>query len=135
MISNPPAFGARIVDTILNTPELNQLWFACRFHKLIFRVDNLKTMSGRIIEMRKRLYEALVKKGTPGTWNHIVDQIGMFSYTGLSQAQCKCLIDKFHIYLVSNGRISMAGINSKNVDYVADAIHYAVTNFSADNKL
>ena len=65
-----------------------------------------------------------------GTWNHITDQIGMFSYTGLNENQVvECLIKKHHINLVKNGRISMAGINTKNVNYVADAIRDAVVNF------
>lgn len=63
-----------------------------------------------------------------GTWNHITDQIGMFSYTGLNEAQVQCLIKKHHIHMVTNGRISMAGINTKNVEYVANAIKDAATN-------
>lgn len=118
MVSNPPAFSPRIVSTILNTPSLYTEW-----------VGNLKTMSGRIQDMRQRLHQALLKRNTPGKWTHIVDQIGMFSFTGLDGAQVRCLIDKYHIYLADNGRISMAGINSKNVDYVAEAIDYAVRQF------
>lgn len=34
--------------------------------------------------MRKALRESLEKLGTVGKWNHITDQTGMFSYTGLS---------------------------------------------------
>lgn len=73
MYSNPPAFGGRIVDTILNDPNLRKEWYEC-----------IKIMSNRIINMRKALYDELVSLNTPGTWNHIVDQIGMFSYTGLN---------------------------------------------------
>lgn len=73
MYSNPPAFGARIVDAVLNDPVLRKEWYEC-----------IKIMSNRIIKMRKALYDELVRLGTPGTWNHIVDQIGMFSYTGLN---------------------------------------------------
>lgn len=73
MYSNPPAFGARIVDAVLNDPILRKEWYEC-----------IKIMSNRIIKMRKALYDELVRLGTPGTWNHIVDQIGMFSYTGLN---------------------------------------------------
>lgn len=72
-ISNPPAYGARIVDLVLNDKALYTEW-----------TENLKTMSGRIIEMRQRLFEKLKQLETPGTWNHIVDQIGMFSFTGLT---------------------------------------------------
>jgi len=50
----------------------------------------------------------------------------MFSYTGMSKAQCECLIDKWHIYLIKNGRISMAGVTTKNVEYLANAIKDAV---------
>jgi aspartate aminotransferase len=96
---------------------------------ITFRLDNIKTMSERIIKMRKALFDVLVQKQTPGTWNHITDQIGMFSYTGLTKEQCKCLIEKFHIYLVDNGRISMAGINEGNVEYVGNAIDYAVRTY------
>jgi aspartate aminotransferase len=117
MISNPPAFGARIVDTVLNTPALYEEW-----------VGNLKSMASRIAEMRRRLYDALVKRGTPGTWNHIVDQIGMFSYTGLTRPQVQCLKEKYHVYMAENGRISMAGLNSKNVDYFAEGVDFAVRN-------
>lgn len=73
MYSNPPAFGGRIVDTVLNSPDLRKEWYEC-----------IKIMSGRIIKMRKALYDELTRLETPGTWNHIVDQIGMFSYTGLN---------------------------------------------------
>jgi aspartate aminotransferase len=98
-------------------------------------------MSGRIIEMRKALFDALVKKGTPGTWNHIVDQIGMFSFTGLNRTQVKVLKENYHVYLTDNGRISMAGLNTSNVQYFAgmfvalfsvfilsDAVDYVVRN-------
>jgi aspartate aminotransferase len=71
-ISNPPAYGSRIVDIVLNDEALYAEW-----------KDNLKYMSHRIIDMRKALYQHLVDLKTPGTWNHIVDQIGMFSFTGL----------------------------------------------------
>lgn len=73
MISNPPAFGARVVGTILNTPALYQEW-----------VEQLQSMAHRIIDMRKALHGALVELGTPGKWNHVIDQIGMFSFTGLN---------------------------------------------------
>ncbi len=51
----------------------------------------------------------------------------MFSYTGLSEAQCLHLINNFHIHMLKNGRIAMVGLTSKNIHYVASAIHEAVT--------
>jgi len=116
MYSTPPAFGSRIVDTVLNDPTLRAEWMDC-----------VKTMSSRINTMRQLLFAELKRLETPGTWKHIVDQIGMFSYTGLSENQVKHLIKEFHIYLLSTGRINMCGLNENNVAYVAKAIHEAVT--------
>jgi aspartate/tyrosine/aromatic aminotransferase len=59
-------------------------------------------------------------------YSHITSQIGMFAFTGLSQDQCKVLTDKHHVYCTSNGRFSMAGVNPKNVDYIAAAIKDAI---------
>ncbi|ORZ18868.1 aspartate aminotransferase [Absidia repens] len=118
-ISNPPAYGSRIVDIVLNDDALYAEW-----------KENLKYMSHRIIDMRKALYQHLLDLKTPGTWNHIVDQIGMFSFTGLKAPQVKVLIEKYHIYLTNNGRISMAGLSSSNVEYFAKAVDDVVRNVS-----
>jgi aspartate aminotransferase len=72
--------------------------------------------------MRKVLKQHLDELNTPGTWDHIVNQIGMFSFTGLNPNQVKVLTDKYHIYLTGNGRISMAGLNTENVRYFALAV-------------
>ncbi|EKG17181.1 Aspartate/other aminotransferase [Macrophomina phaseolina MS6] len=114
-ISNPPAYGARIASTVLNDPALFEQW-----------KDNLRTMSGRIIDMRKALRGKLEELGTPGTWNHITDQIGMFSFTGLTEQQVLKIRSDAHVYMTKNGRISMAGLNTKNVEYVAKAIDKVV---------
>lgn len=115
-ISNPPAYGARIVAKTLNDPVLFNEW-----------KQDLKTMANRINDMREVLKTKLQDEyKTPGTWNHIVDQIGMFSFTGLTPPQVDRLIEEFHIYLSRNGRISMAGLNKNNVDYVAKAIDTVV---------
>lgn len=116
-ISNPPIYGARIVSKVLNDPDLYAEW-----------VENLKTMSGRISNMRKALYDKLIEYKTPGTWEHIINQIGMFSFTGLKVSQVKILKEKYHIYLTDNGRISMAGLSTSNVEYFADAVNYVVRN-------
>lgn len=117
MYSNPPAHGAWIVKTILNDPELYAEW-----------VKELSGMSHRIIAMRSALYNELQRLGTPGTWEHITSQIGMFTFTGLTRAQCQVMISKHHVYLLTNGRISMAGVTSKNAAYLASAIDDVVRN-------
>ncbi|KAL3470162.1 aspartate transaminase [Aspergillus californicus] len=114
-ISNPPAYGARIASRVLNDPGLFAEW-----------EDDLRTMSGRIAEMRKGLRERLEQKNTPGGWEHITNQIGMFSFTGLTEAQVGVLREKWHVYMTKNGRISMAGLNTHNLDYFAEAVDSVV---------
>jgi len=115
-ISNPPSHGARLVSLILNNPELFEEW-----------KHDIKTMAHRIIDTRNELYALLTKEfKTPGNWDHIVNQIGMFSFTGLNAAQSTALVEKAHIYLTSNGRISMAGLNSKNIRYFAESLDKVV---------
>jgi len=117
MYSNPPKHGASIVSTVINSPELFAEW-----------KQELKGMAQRIISMRTLLFDELKRLGTPGDWSHIKSQIGMFSFTGLSKEQCEKLIKKHHIYLLTSGRISMAGINTSNVKYMASAIDDVVRN-------
>ncbi|KAJ5320203.1 hypothetical protein PENANT_c010G02286 [Penicillium antarcticum] len=114
-ISNPPAYGARIASRVLNDPTLFAEW-----------EDDLRTMSGRILEMRAGLRERLEKRGTPGDWSHITSQIGMFSFTGLTEAQVMTLRQQWHVYMTKNGRISMAGLNTHNIDYFAEAVDSVV---------
>lgn len=87
-------------------------------------------MSGRIKEMRRVLHEALVQRGTPGDWSHILNQIGMFTFTGLSPKQVEHMTRKWHIYMTLNGRISMAGLSSRTCSHLADAMDDAVRNVS-----
>ncbi|KAJ8789379.1 hypothetical protein J1605_021906 [Eschrichtius robustus] len=114
--SNPPAQGARIVAHTLSDPELFNEW-----------TGNVKTMADRILTMRSELRARLEALKTPGTWNHITEQIGMFSFTGLNPKQVEYLVNEKHIYLLPSGRINMCGLTTKNLDYVASSIHEAVT--------
>jgi aspartate aminotransferase len=110
--SNPPIEGARIVSDIINNVELNELWY-----------KEIKIMADRINEMRVLLKQKLEKMGSRKDWSHITNQIGMFCYTGLTKEQVERLIGEFHIYLTSDGRISMAGVTPQNIDYIAECIH------------
>lgn len=73
-----------------------------------------RTMSSRIITMRASLRQKLEELGTPGDWSHITTQIGMFSYTGLSQEMCVFLKQEKHLYLLKSGRISMCGVSERH---------------------
>lgn len=114
--SNPPNHGAKVVHMVLSNEDLKKQWF-----------EHIKTMANRIGSMRKQLRDNLEKMKTPGTWSHITEQIGMFSYTGLNEKQVEMLAKKHHVYLLKSGRISVAGINEKNVEYVAKAFHDVIT--------
>jgi len=115
MYSNPPIHGARLVAEILGDSALKREW-----------LGDVKEMADRIISVRSTLRANLKKLGSARNWEHITDQIGMFCFTGMNQQQCERLSKEFSIYLTKDGRISMAGVTSKNVEYLAQAIH-AVT--------
>ena len=94
-------------------------------------------MADRIITMRTQLRDLLVKAGSQRNWEHIVNQIGMFCFTGISPEQANLILknkiifhfqvnrltSEFSIYLTKDGRISVAGISSKNIEYLAHALH------------
>jgi aromatic-amino-acid transaminase len=109
--SNPPTFGATVVATVLNTPALRTMW-----------EDELAGMRGRIAATRRQLVERLAAAGVPGDLSYITQQMGMFSYSGLSVAQMQRLRDEFGVYGVDSGRICVAAINSRNIDTVVAAL-------------
>lgn len=112
MYSNPPITGVRIVNEILGDHNLELQWR-----------DEMRGMAKRIISVRMLLKENLHELGSTRNWDHIVNQHGMFCYSGLTKDQVDELQSKHSVYLTSNGRISMAGVTSKNVEYLATAIH------------
>lgn len=108
--SSPPNFGAQVVATVLNDAALKAQWLA-----------EVEAMRSRILEMRQALVEVL-KTEVPGrNFDYLLKQRGMFSYTGLSAAQVDRLRDEFGVYLISSGRMCVAGLNSRNVKQVAQA--------------
>jgi aspartate aminotransferase, cytoplasmic len=81
----------------------------------------------RIRRMRSLLRDAIVSRGTPGCWDHITQQIGMFSYTGLTESQSRSMVEDHHVYMLSSGRINVAGLSEATVGIAADAIHAVVS--------
>lgn len=114
-ISNPPAYGAKIVATVLSDPVLRKQW-----------EDDLVTMSSRIIKMRNDLKLKLIALETPGNWDHITNQTGMFSFTGLTPDMVDRLEKVHGVYLMSSGRASVAGLNDGNLDKVARAFDESI---------
>ena len=109
--SNPPAHGSDIVKTILIDDSLRKIW-----------LKNLNEAKDRIINMRKSLVDNLINENCDRDFSFIVNQKGMFSFTGLSEAEVLKLKEKYSIYIVKSGRINVAGITSNNVEYIAKAI-------------
>lgn len=91
-------------------------------------MKELVVVTSRITKMRELLRKRLEEMGVKGSWEHITTQIGMFSFTGLTEAQSTAMVEKHHVYMTKNGRISIAGLNDGNVDYVALAIEDVVNN-------
>ncbi|OOF93967.1 hypothetical protein ASPCADRAFT_52798 [Aspergillus carbonarius ITEM 5010] len=110
-VSNPPAYGAKIAATILSIPELKALWY-----------KDLVTMSGRIRAMRVALFNSLKKNDAPGNWDHLIRQSGMFGFLGLEKHVVLRLKEEYHIYMAGNSRVSIAGLNERNVEYVGRSI-------------
>jgi len=109
--SMPPAHGAAIVETILNSAELTAQWHV-----------ELKDMRDRIAGMRQLLVDKLAANGVVRDFSFITAQNGMFSFLGIDKDQVQRLQDEFSIYIVGSSRISIAAITPDNVDYLAQSI-------------
>ena len=119
MYSNPPINGAYIVNTILEDNELYEQW------KL-----ECKGMADRIIDMRKKLRSSLEEKSPHLPWCHITNQIGMFCYSGFEPYIIENLKNNYHIYMTSDGRISMSGINNYNIEYLSDSVSESINDYN-----
>jgi aromatic-amino-acid transaminase len=109
--SNPPTHGGQVVATALASPELRKVW-----------EEELAGMRVRIREMRKALVEKLKAQAPAHNFDFVIQQRGMFSYSGLTKPQVDRLRDEFSIYAVDTGRICVAALNTGNIDYVVSAI-------------
>ena len=109
--SNPPTHGGSVVAMVLNDPALRAQW-----------EQELAGMRTRIKAMRKKLVEGLKAAGVKQDMGFITTQIGMFSYSGLSQDQRVRLRTEFGVYGTDTGRMCVAALNEKNIDYVCQSI-------------
>lgn len=115
----PDMYGAYIIKRVLT--EYYDEW-----------KEELKKCIERLKDMRIKLYNNLIKIDTPGNWDHIKNQKGMFAYSGLSYKECDYLINKKNTFLLYSGRISLCGINDENVLRVAEFIKEARINNNSD---
>ena len=108
--SSPPNFGAQVVAAVLNDEALKASWLA--------EVEEMRT---RILAMRQELVKVLSTEMPERNFDYLLNQRGMFSYTGLSAAQVDQLREEFGVYLIASGRMCVAGLNTQNVHRVAKA--------------
>ncbi|MCW2263084.1 MULTISPECIES: aromatic amino acid transaminase [Sphingobacterium] len=109
--SSPPTYGAKLIDVILGNPELKQIWLI-----------ELESMRIRMKQIRKNLYSQIIQLGgEKERFSFLIDQTGMFSYSGFSPKQVHDLREEYAIYLVKSGRICIAGLNEENIARVAQA--------------
>lgn len=113
--SNPPAHGGLVVTRILTDPVLRGQWLA-----------ELTAMREHIAATRVRFVAALASHGVAGDFSFITRQKGMFSFSGLSDAQVKFLREARSIYIVGGGRINVAGITTRNLEYLCTSIREAL---------
>ena len=109
--SSPPSHGGRVVDIVMNDEALHEQW-----------VGEVYAMRDRIKAMRLKLKSVLEEKVPGRDFDYLTEQNGMFSFTGLTPEQVEKLQSKYGIYMVSNSRMCVAGLNSSNIDYVANAM-------------
>jgi aromatic-amino-acid transaminase len=109
--SNPPTHGGQIVAMALTSAQLREIWEI-----------ELGGMRERIRAMREALVAKLAERAPGVDFDFVRKQRGMFSYSGLNREQVQRLRDEFSIYAVDTGRICVAALNSKNIEYVADSI-------------
>lgn len=115
LYSSPPIHAGRIVQMVFSDAILRAMWR-----------DELREMCGRIRDMRSRLAEGLAARLPDRDFSHIRAQRGMFSYSGLSAAQAGWLRAERAIYMTDDGRINVAGVTTRTLNYVCDAIAEAV---------
>lgn len=117
MYSSPPINGYRIAHILMTDPVLRPQW-----------EKELKAMSDRILRIRKIVFDELTRLQTPGTWNHIVEQIGMFSYVCISPAQVQAMKDRHGVFMLPESRISIAGLTDTTAVRFARALDDVVRN-------
>ncbi|HJV26228.1 MAG TPA: amino acid aminotransferase [Aromatoleum sp.] len=109
--SSPPLHGGRITAAVMNDASLYSEW-----------VGEVAEMRERIKAMRQKLYDVLAATVPGRDFSYFLKQRGMFSYTGLTAQQVDRLRDEFAVYLISSGRMCVAGLNTRNIDYVASSM-------------
>nr|XP_023657131.1 aspartate aminotransferase, cytoplasmic-like [Paramormyrops kingsleyae] len=114
--ARPTVLGARVVATVLGNPAYLAEWR-----------DAIRGLAERCLLIREQLLEKLRLLGTPGRWDHLTQQGGLYCCTGLNAEQVRFLARKRHLYLLPDGCVNVTAINRQNLEYVAESIYLALT--------
>ncbi|KAG7281298.1 hypothetical protein CRUP_030981 [Coryphaenoides rupestris] len=114
--AQPPVAGACVVATVLSNPAHLAEW-----------QEGVRHMAVRCMLVRERLREKLRLLGTPGCWDHLTQQTGLYCCTGLSVEQIEYLSKRKHIHLLPNGCLNVSAVNSRNLDYITESLHEALS--------
>ncbi|KAJ3604219.1 hypothetical protein NHX12_028960 [Muraenolepis orangiensis] len=114
--ARPPVGGARIVATVLSNPAHLAEW-----------QEGVRDMAARCMLVRERLRDKLRLLGTPGCWDHLTQQTGLYCCTGLDVEQVEYLSKRKHIYLLPNGCLNVSAVHSGNLDYITESLHEALS--------
>ncbi|CAI5759449.1 unnamed protein product [Candida verbasci] len=112
-----PAYGSRIAINIFENQKLYKQW----------EID-ISNITKRLKGIRQKILDKFQELGTPGDWSNVITQTGLFWHSGLTPQQNDKLISKYNIYSTSMGRVNIAGLNDKNLDYFVRAIDDIVRN-------
>lgn len=110
-MSCPPAYGVRLASIIGGMPHLKNIWKA-----------ELREMSQDVINKRQMIYNLLIEASAPGDFSHLLTQRGLFWFSGLSKDQCNKLVKEHNIYIPTNGRINITGINQNNIKHFVESL-------------
>lgn len=117
-ISFAPAFGARVATIVQQDEELKEIW-----------AEDVLAVTNRLKGVRQQILDKFTKLQTPGSWEHVVKQNGLFWYTGLTELQVEKLLEEYHIYGTPNGRVNVAGLNDSNIDLYCNAVDAIVRKY------
>jgi len=109
--SNPPAHGGKAVEVVLTDPELRKEW-----------EDEVRQVRQRILSMRELFVQKLKELGVSRDFGFLMEQKGMFSFSGIGREEVLRLREEYGIYMSENGRINVAGMTTGNIDYLCNAI-------------
>lgn len=116
-----PAFGARVATIVQLDEQLKKVW-----------TEDVLAVTERLRGVRQLVLNKLTKMQTPGNWEHVVKQNGLFWFSGLTSLQVQKLIEEHHVYGTLNGRVNVAGLNNSNIDAFCKAVDAVVRKYPFD---